>query len=209
MTWLSLSWRSTSGGWWEPLSRSLYSQTLTENRDFPYGGDPVYRVSLLDKNVAVPSPRVQFTTVTAHLRNRTIYYHYCSLKNRTVYYHYCTSNKPHSLFTTIISHLTNRTVYLLPLFHILQTAQLLPLLHINFPHKIIILNLTNHIYCTIIIHLTNSTVYYDDCTSYKPHSLLTPLLSHKQRSSLTSMRILQTAQFTTIYKANSTVSYQS
>ena len=191
MTWLSLSWRSTSGGWWEPLSRSLYSQTLTENRDFPYGGDPVYRVSLLDKNVAVPSPRVQFTTVTAHLRNRTIYYHYCSLKNRTVYYHYCTSNKPHSLF------------------HILQTAQLLPLLHINFPHKIIILNLTNHIYCTIIIHLTNSTVYYDDCTSYKPHSLLTPLLSHKQRSSLTSMRILQTAQFTTIYKANSTVSYQS
>ena len=26
--------------------------------DFPYGGDPVYRVSLLDKNEAVPSPRV-------------------------------------------------------------------------------------------------------------------------------------------------------
>ena len=26
--------------------------------DFPYGGDPVYRVSLLDKNDAVPSPRV-------------------------------------------------------------------------------------------------------------------------------------------------------
>ena len=26
--------------------------------DFPYSGDPVYKVSLLDKNVAVPSPRV-------------------------------------------------------------------------------------------------------------------------------------------------------
>ena len=26
--------------------------------DFPYGGDPAYRVSLLDKNEAVPSPRV-------------------------------------------------------------------------------------------------------------------------------------------------------
>ena len=26
--------------------------------DFPYGGDPMYRVSLLDKNDAVPSPRV-------------------------------------------------------------------------------------------------------------------------------------------------------
>ena len=26
--------------------------------DFPYGGDPVYRVSLLDKNEAVPSPSV-------------------------------------------------------------------------------------------------------------------------------------------------------
>ena len=26
--------------------------------DFPYSGDPVYRVSLLDKNDAVPSPRV-------------------------------------------------------------------------------------------------------------------------------------------------------
>ena len=26
--------------------------------DFPYGGDPVYRVSLLDNNDAVPSPRV-------------------------------------------------------------------------------------------------------------------------------------------------------
>ena len=26
--------------------------------DFPYGGDPVYRVSLLDKNEAVPNPRV-------------------------------------------------------------------------------------------------------------------------------------------------------
>ena len=26
--------------------------------DFPYGGDPVYRVFLLDKNDAVPSPRV-------------------------------------------------------------------------------------------------------------------------------------------------------
>ena len=154
----------------------------------------------------------QFTTITAHLTNRTVYLLPLFRILQTaqfIYYHYCTSNKPHSLFTTIISHLTNRTVYLLPLFHILQTAQLLPLLHINFPHKIIILNLTNHIYCTIIIHLTNSTVYYDDCTSYKPHSLLTPLLSHKQRSSLTSMRILQTAQFTTIYKANSTVSYQS
>ena len=26
--------------------------------DFSYGGDPVYRVSLLDENDAVPSPRV-------------------------------------------------------------------------------------------------------------------------------------------------------
>ena len=84
MTWLSLSLgsRSTSGDWRDPASQSLYSQTLIENTDshtadrpditapadwvqntnllayLPYGGDPAYRVSLSDKNVAVPSPRV-------------------------------------------------------------------------------------------------------------------------------------------------------
>ena len=35
--------------------------------DFPYGGDPVYRVSLLDKNDAVPSPRVVKLAVVIQL----------------------------------------------------------------------------------------------------------------------------------------------
>ena len=49
--------------------------------DFPYGGDPVYRVFLLDKNDAVPSPRVvklavafQLSGPGCHLGIRTINY---------------------------------------------------------------------------------------------------------------------------------------
>ena len=42
-------------------------KTLIKNMDFPYGGDPVYRVSLLDKNEAVPSPRVVKLAVTLQL----------------------------------------------------------------------------------------------------------------------------------------------
>ena len=36
--------------------------------DFPYGGDPVYRVSFLDKNDAVPSPRVVKLAVSGYFQ---------------------------------------------------------------------------------------------------------------------------------------------
>ena len=60
--------------------------------DFPYGGDPVYRISLFDKNVAA----------LVHVYSLLQLLHVLQTAQ----------------FTIIIAHLTNRTVYLLPLFYI-------------------------------------------------------------------------------------------